>query len=90
MYPPRIRIGYKGNVEERMKTSMRHLTRQCYNSFLQQLEKYKKTHRAHVHLTNGVREGKILHVNPQKMTLLLGNQKRLEIHLDQVQFIDFI
>lgn len=71
-----------------MNTSVNGLKEECYRFFISQVNTHKESCQAQIQLRDKIQRGKILTVDPKKLTLLSKN-KKIDIPIDDIQFIQF-
>lgn len=88
VFPPDIRIGYKGKVCTHLSHVIKQLKEEAYQPFVIKVNKFKNLH-ALVQLTNGEIEGKILDVCPEYITLSSDGKEKVAVQIEKVKFIQF-
>jgi hypothetical protein len=89
IYPPNIRIGYKGKVCDRFKSTISNLEKECYRSFVEEVDRYKETCPARIFVKEGMYSGKVLKVNWRVIDLLTHDKKKVHFDLNHIQYIQF-
>jgi hypothetical protein len=65
------------------------LKEEAYEPFAIEVEKFKDAF-AFVQLADGDLEGRILQVNPESITLMRDDKVKVEVQIEEVQFIQFM
>jgi hypothetical protein len=89
VFPPDIRIRYKGNVCANLRNVIKQLKQEAYQPFIREVNNLKNFH-ASVQLVNGQVEGKILNVCPEYICLISDSKEKIYVQIEQVDFIRFI
>ncbi len=87
IYPPDMRIGYKGRIDEPIDSYIQQLKYEMSEKFVQQIENYKGNI-VTIQLINERITGKIVNIRLEQITLLDKDIEK-KIEMDSVVFIQF-